>query len=258
MDANLLLLADSRLPAGGHAHSGGLEQAAAEGAVADLDGLADFLRGRLATAGLVGAALAAAACGYATEHAAGDGDGDMDGAGDGNGNGDGWARLDAEADARTPSPAQRRASRAQGRALLRVARTTWPHPALDALHSGHSRHARDAFGARHGPHHPIALGAATAAAGGTAEQAATIAAYGAVTGPAAAAVRLLGLDPLAVHRMLAGLAAAVGDIATAATAAARAAATSVAGWASLPAQSAPVLDLYAERHLRSEPRLFES
>ncbi|HEX6468716.1 MAG TPA: hypothetical protein VF069_06420, partial [Streptosporangiaceae bacterium] len=59
--ASVLLLADSRLPAGGHAHSGGVEPAAAAGAVTDLAGLADFLRGRLATAGLVAAALAAAA-----------------------------------------------------------------------------------------------------------------------------------------------------------------------------------------------------
>ena len=252
MDANLLLLADSRLPAGGHAHSGGLEQAAAAGAVTDLDGLADFLRGRLATTGLVTAALAAAACDHATQGA------------------DGWAVLNAEADARTPSPAQRQASRAQGRALLRVARTTWPHPALDALDALDGPSAPSAPSASsglraigapaeasgrprpRGPHHPIALGAATAAAGGIAEQAATIAAYGVVTGPAAAAVRLLGLDPLAVHRMLAGLAADLGDVA------ARAAAASSADWAGLPALSAPVLDLYAERHLRSELRLFES
>jgi urease accessory protein len=224
----LLLLADSRLPAGGHAHSGGLEPAATAGAVTGLADLADFLHGRLTTTGLVTAALAAAACAHAALP----------------GTEQGWARLDAEADARTPSPAQRRASRAQGRSLLRAARTTWPHPALDAL----------AAGVRpHGPHHPLVLGAAAAAAGGVPGEAASIAAYGAVTGPATAAVRLLGLDPLAVHRILADLAPAVDTVAAEAALAAEDGA-----WAALPALSAPALDLLAERHVAAGLRLFES
>ena len=40
-----------------------------------------------------------------------------------------WSEIDAEADARTPSPAQRAASRRQGRALLRAARVAWPDAA---------------------------------------------------------------------------------------------------------------------------------
>src|SRR5262250_851608 len=60
--ATLLMLADGRYPAGGHAHSGGLEAAIAAGRVRDLPDLAAFLRGRLSTAGLVAAAFAAAAC----------------------------------------------------------------------------------------------------------------------------------------------------------------------------------------------------
>ncbi|NEA07090.1 urease accessory protein UreF, partial [Streptomyces sp. SID10692] len=57
--AALLVLADGRFPAGGHAHSGGAEPAVAEGRVHDADSLADFCRGRLHTAGLTAAALAA-------------------------------------------------------------------------------------------------------------------------------------------------------------------------------------------------------
>jgi urease accessory protein len=211
MNTALLLLADSRLPAGGHAHSGGLEPAATAGAVRDLATLADFLRGRLATAGLVAAGLAAASV-----------SGDR-------------AALDAEADARTPSPAQRRASRAQGRALLRAARTAWPHPDLDVLTA---------------PHHPIVLGAVVHVVGGDAGQAATIAAYGSVTGPASAAVRLLGLDPLGVQRVLAELAGRIDAVAASAAETVRA--------GGLPAASAPALDLLAELHQQADLRLFES
>ncbi len=101
-----LLLADGRFPSGGHAHSGGLEEAVTAGRVHDLASLAGFLGGRLATAGRVAAGLAAAA---------------------GRGR---WpaAVLDAEADARMASPAVRAASRRQGRQLLRAAAHSWPVP----------------------------------------------------------------------------------------------------------------------------------
>src|SRR5271167_3611922 len=109
MSAMSLLLADARFPAGGHAHSGGVEPAATAGTVTDLLSLELFLRGRLRTAGLTAAGLAAAACARAGMSSVST-----------------WEALDAEADARTPSPAQREASRRQGRALLRAARAAWP------------------------------------------------------------------------------------------------------------------------------------
>ncbi|MFG1822188.1 urease accessory protein UreF [Microbispora bryophytorum] len=202
-DAALLLLADSRLPAGGHAHSGGVEEAVRRGSVTGAGDLARFLRGRLATAGLVTAALAAAACELAAARDPG-----APPPGD---TADGvslWRRLDAEADARTASPAQREAARLQGRLLLRTARRMWPSAALDTL----ARAVPD------GPHHPVALGAAAASAGCAPRQAALAAAYTSVTGPATAAVRLLGLDPVTVHRLLADLATALDDTARAACA----------------------------------------
>ena len=55
--ATLLILADGRLPSGGHAHSAGLESQVAAGRVRDLGDVGAFLRGKLATAGLVSAAL---------------------------------------------------------------------------------------------------------------------------------------------------------------------------------------------------------
>ncbi|GAB2861131.1 urease accessory UreF family protein [Actinocorallia aurea] len=227
MRAHLLMLADSRLPAGGHAHSGGLEPAVSAGAIASVPDLADFLHGRLWTAGLVAAALAAAARAHAPA-------------------GTDWAGLDAEADARTPSPAQRNASRAQGKSLLRAARATWPSPVLDGLR------VPVAEGMPRAAHHPIVLGAAAHVIGGTDLDAAAVAAYGAVTGPASAAVRLLGLDPMAVQRALAELAGEVDGVAE------EAAAYAAKDWAELPAVSAPALDLWAEEHLRADLRLFES
>src|SRR6185312_15183722 len=60
--AALLLLADGRFPAGGHAHSGGVEAAVAAGGVHDLPTLESFLTGRAATVGAVAAAFCAATC----------------------------------------------------------------------------------------------------------------------------------------------------------------------------------------------------
>jgi urease accessory protein len=134
LSSALLLLADSRLPAGGHAHSGGLAAAVAAGTVDDEAGLAAFLSGRLATAGLVAAAAAARAAALVA---------------DGPSAADGLAVLEDELDARTPSPAARAASRAQGRGLLRAASAAWPSP-VHALLSARP-HAACALGA---PAHP--------------------------------------------------------------------------------------------------------
>ena len=218
---SLLLLADSRLPAGTHAHSGGLEAAVASERVTDAVSLHAFLLGRLTTTGLVTAAFAAAALSPADGH---------------------LAVLDAEFEARTPSPAQRRASRALGRQLLRAVRAGWANPVLDAAAEVHPS----------GPHQPIAFGTAGAAAGLDPLGVAAAAALGAVTGPASAATRLLGIDPDAVTAVLAGLEPAVQQTAAAAVAAARGPAEE------LPSLGAPRLDISAEHHSTWEVRLFAS
>jgi urease accessory protein len=221
--ATVLMLADARFPAGGHAHSGGLEGAVTAGMVTDVGSLELFLRGRLVTAGVVAAGLAASACVAAACAGAA-------------GGAFGWEALDAEADARTPSPAQREASRRQGRALLRAARAAWPSAALDALGRA--------------PHHALVLGAAAAAAGCTPGEAGLIAAYLTVTGPASAAVRLLALDPIQVSAAIARLAGLIEGVA--------ARGADVIAADDLPYPSAPALDLYAEAHAREEVRLFAS
>ncbi|MFT4035249.1 MAG: urease accessory UreF family protein, partial [Patulibacter sp.] len=94
--SDLLLLADGRLPAGGHAHSGGLEQAIELRDVTDIASLRAFLDGLLRSAAHTAIAVAATA---ARAWAAGDDDALL--------------ALDAEESARTPSEALRVASRAQ-------------------------------------------------------------------------------------------------------------------------------------------------
>lgn len=219
MNVMALLLADSRFPGGGHAHSGGLEEAAARGLVRVEDDLPAFLLGRLRTAGALAAAFAAAA-------ATGEAD---------------WLMLDAELDARTPSVAQRAASRAQGKATARAARMMG---SVSGVLSVTPR-----------PHHPVILGAIVGAGGGTPGDAALAAAYLSISGPASAAVRLLGLDPLRVNAIVAALA---GEVAAVASTAAEAAHLDPAD---LPAPGSPGLDLLAEehdRHHREEVRLFAS
>ncbi|MBW0121648.1 urease accessory protein UreF [Pseudonocardia oceani] len=225
-----LTLADARFPGGGHVHSGGVEEAVARGLVHDVDGLAALLDGRLRTAGLVAASFAAAAALAAPDLAAP--------------TRTAFAELDAELDARTPSPAQRTASRAQGRATLRAARLAWPSPALDALCAVDPR-----------PHHALLAGAVVGADGGTPADAAQCVAYLAVSGPASAAIRLLGLDPFAVNAVVVGLAAVLRGVVGEAVRAASGPPSA------LPAPGAPVLDLMAQAHVvhhRERVRLFAS
>jgi urease accessory protein len=266
-----LLLGDSRFPAGGHAHSGGVEPAVTAGTVRDLGSLEPFLRGRLRTTGLLAAAMAAAACACALRqprgaadsreapaagHAATTGTG-RDGESAGSVLDHGlWAELDAEADARTPAPAQREASRRQGRALLRAARVAWPEAGwLAELAAAGPRDTGAGTGRaeyRGGPHHAVVLGAAAAAAGCLPFDAARIAAYQAVAGPVSAAVRLLALDPMRATGVLARLAADIERIA------ADGAGYAALPPAELPCPSAPALDLLAQTHIGAEVRLFES
>ncbi|MET9962674.1 urease accessory UreF family protein [Streptomyces sp. NPDC006326] len=221
--ATLLVLADGRFPAGGHAHSGGAEAACRAGRIRDAATLAAFCRGRLHTAGLVAAGLAAAAA-----------------------HGLDPAELDAAADARTPSPALRTAARRLGRQLLRAARATWPAAELDALAAAFPR----------GAHQPVVLGVTARAAGLGPLDAAHVAAYESVSGPATATVRLLGLDPFEASAVLAGLAPELDAVSGQAASAALLARHE--GLDALPAASSPLLDISAQAHAEWPVRLFAS
>ncbi|MFF7732148.1 urease accessory UreF family protein [Streptomyces sp. NPDC007984] len=221
--AALLVLADGRFPAGGHAHSGGAEAAVKAGRISGAASLAEFCRGRLHTAGLTAAGLSAAAA-LGIDPVA----------------------LDRAADARTPSPALRVAARKLGRQLLRAARATWPSAELDALGREFPK----------GAHQPVVLGLTARAAGLGPVDAAYCAAYESVSGPASAAVRLLSLDPFDATRVLARLAPEVDRVADRAVEAARKVIDE--GVDVLPAGSAPLLEIGAEVHAAWPVRLFAS
>ncbi|MDX3246336.1 urease accessory protein UreF [Streptomyces sp. ME18-1-4] len=221
--AALLVLADGRFPAGGHAHSGGAEEAVKAGRITDAASLEAFCRGRLHTAGLVAAALAAAAAAGADP-----------------------AQLDAAADARTPSPALRTAARRLGRQLMRAARATWPSAELDALAREFPK----------GAHQPVVLGLTARAAGLGAQDAAYCSVYESVSGPATAVVRLLSLDPFEASAVLARLAPELDRVVDRAVSAG--AAVAAGGVDALPAASAPLLEIGAEVHAAWAVRLFAS
>ncbi|MEU6096824.1 urease accessory UreF family protein [Streptomyces sp. NPDC047079] len=221
--AALLVLADGRFPAGGHAHSGGAEAAVRAGRITGAPSLEDFCRGRLHTAGLVSASLAAAAA-----------------------LGVDPLTLDAAADARTPSSALRIAARRLGRQLMRAARATWPSAELDALAREFPK----------GAHQSVVLGLAARAAGLGAQDAAYCCAYESVSGSATAVVRLLSLNPFDASAVLARLAPELDRVADRAREAARRVLDG--GVEVLPAASAPLLEISAEDHAAWPVRLFAS
>jgi len=159
-----MLLADARLPSGGHAHSAGMEPALAGGLpVADVPA---FLVGRARTTTLVEAGTAVVAR-HLTLH--GHDTGVVERA---------WA-------ARTPSPAMRDASRVLGRGYLRLAARVWPE--ADAL-----RRARER---RDPPPRAVVLGMVAAAAGLSAEDLVRATVYDEAHSAASAVLKLEPRDP---------------------------------------------------------------
>lgn len=210
--AALLALSDSRLPTGGHVHSGGIEEAVTSSLVTDIPTLRAYLRRRIRTHGLVTASVAAAVHDGALSAEAGTG-------------------ADREIDARTPAPAAREASRAQGRGLVRLARRIWPAIAWDVLGPT--------------PHLAVAVGVVGGATGLTSQHTAMCTVYTTMTGSATAAQRLLALDPGDV----AALTFELGPLCEE---------TAVEAAKALADLSDPLLDVLAQRHTDRERPLFAS
>jgi urease accessory protein len=212
----LMLLADARLPVAGHTQSGGLEPAVRSGLV-DVPG---FLRARLATVARVEAATAVVALHHLR-------------------NGLGLAAVEQAWAARTPSAAMRRTSRAQAKALLRLARRIWPDsPAVRAV---------DGVDA---PSRALVLGAAAASAGLGPRSLARLVGYDDVQTVASAALKLLPLDPADVacwvHDALPVIEALADDVA------------GCVEPAQIPAAGAPQLEAWAEAHAQTTRRLFSA
>lgn len=110
-DWMLWQLADSAFPAGGFAHSAGLEAAWQCGEVTDTASLVQFVRDSVLQAGHAALPLVTAA--YRAP--------------------DRLDALDALCDAFLSTTVANRASRVQGRAFLSACARTWPTPALGAL-----------------------------------------------------------------------------------------------------------------------------
>ncbi|MBM0123386.1 urease accessory protein UreF [Pimelobacter simplex] len=160
----LLLLADARLPVGGHTQSGTLEGALTHGLTAnDVPG---YLRTRLLSSTRVEAGTAVVARATVERH------GSLD-------------QVERAWAARTVSPALREASRTQGHALMRLVRRTWPdlsRPLDDVVR----------------PSRSTVLGAVSAGLGLGAASVARLVAYDDVQTVCAAALKLLPLDPVTV------------------------------------------------------------
>ena len=221
----LLQLGDGLFPAGGFAHSFGLETYAQEGRVHDRAGLETFVTAHLEGAAGPGDAVAVA---VASRLAVA---GDVAS----------WCALDARLDAMKTVPEFRAASRQMGRQTARVTAAVRDDSVLASI----ARAIDDGLVAGH---HASVFGAAAGRGGADAETAAATYLYSTAALLVGAGLRLLGVGQLDGQRVLV---AAGPRITRLAAAAARATAEDM--WTFTPA-----LELAGLRHARLEMRLFRS
>lgn len=221
MNAALMMLVDGRFPAGGHTNSAGVEAAVSIGDVVDDASLERYLVGRLATTGMVDAAFAAHVAALTDPTA------------------EVLAVVDAEYSARVPSPRLRDASRRFGRQMLRAGSVIWSDPTVSAI--GHLQP---------GAHQPVVLGALVGAAGGSPTDAASLAFHHLAAAVTSAAIRLLGLDPMAVAEVQARVSTQT-DVWCA-----DADVWAASSPADLPASGGSLTEILAEDHGRWNARLF--
>jgi len=218
----LLLLTDARFPAGGFAHSGGLEAAVYRGL--EVDDVPRFLAGRLHGVTAAESCLAVAAARAAR-----------------GGHLERLLALDLEALARCPSPPLRAAGGRLGAQLLRSAAVVWPAGAMIVRY----RAASDVTP------RPVAFGVVGAAAGLIDLEVAQAYLYEDATTVTAAAARLLPVDAAATARWLVETGPTIERLADAAAATGD-------DVRQLPGGFAPALELDSLAHSTREGRLFAS
>jgi urease accessory protein len=219
MDWLILQLADASFPAGGFAHSGGLEAAVQQGEIAGLAGVSAFLRAALYQAGhgalpLVGAAHDAPAR---------------------------LASLDALCEAFLSNAVANRASRTQGRAFASTCERAFPRSAVQAIGDRIRRE-------RLGPHYAPLFGAMLQALGVERAEAHALFLYLTCRGVLAAAVRLGAVGPHQAQRLQSEMRPELDRVLAACG---RLGATDLA-------QTAPLVDLWQSTHDRLYSRLFQS
>lgn len=218
----VLALSDSGFPSGGFAHSGGLEAAAALGAVSTPSDVATFLDDIVDQAATFSAPLVLA--GHASS---------------GNGEGPGLSALDARADVRLVSRVANRASRTQGRTFFATALASFEDdlralaPAVESLPCKH--------------HAPL-FGAILAALGLDRITTARLYLFGQARGTTSAAVRLGLVGPHEAQVLLDALGPRLE----------RGVETALATPLDRAASSSPLLELRAELHDTLYARLFLS
>jgi urease accessory protein len=221
----VLQFADGLFPAGGFAHSLGLETYAQEGRVRDRDGLEEFVRAHLeGGAGPCDAVAVAAAARLGLA-------GDIPG----------LVALDGRLEAMKCVPEFRAASRQMGRQTLRIAAGLGD----DVVLGGLARLVSDGLAPGH---HAVAFGATLGRAGVDAERAAAAYLYSTAALLVGAGLRLIALGQLDGQRVLAGLRPLVARLAAGA-----AAARVEDMWSFNPG-----LELAGLRHAALDMRLFRS
>lgn len=224
----MMLLADARLPSGGHTQSGGLEPALRAGL--RIGELPSYLAARLDSVVAVSAGAAVVVARRPSDPA--------------------WIlRTWREWQARTPSPALRQVEHRLGRGYLRLVERVWGSGVTSGLREAAAQ-LGDAAPGEDVPPRPLVLGVLAGAVGLAPEQTARLIGYEDVQTVVAAGLKLEPFDPAAatgcVVQCFPELEAMARRVAR------------VEDPSEIPASGAPQIDQWAEAHAEMKARLFSA